>query len=923
MFLLGHQFNFAQSHTSQETTITNPKVWIDELLDYYNKGMQEKVVQYADSILESTTPLNEKDSLNTARIYHIVGKAQFEQFANYKSIETLHIARSYAENVAGNDTVLSGIYYYLHINFGVQSKTFETLKYGEKALYILENTMNPNYDLLLKLYGRMAVYSATAGSFNKSRNYLKKGKQFLQDLPDHIELPNPRLSYEIKLLYRKMLIAFVSDKLNLDDKINNSDLINSVEFDKKKLDLIFNKDKDLLSNQSDDFNYDDANVYYYTLALNYYSLFKAGIEKTDYNLLHKEIDKAIELLHKKHHARHLYQFKNTKAVIFSKQGKYEEAMSLYDTIIANTNDNNNIRANFYISRALVAFQQKDVIKAQEDIYKALTVIHQGEEVLKKDYTNFNGGYRFNNVVTIHSLANRIKLLEYDFDNKESYYTSIFEVAFKQFTTTYKNQGLNKVTRDFFNSIVNELAAKNALTNSDLSQIENVQNFLAWKSFNQSRNIIQLPVVDSLEQIEFTIRKQLTRAKQTRDVKAIDSITRVLYNFEQLLKKNYPDISKSISGDFDIVNFQKNLKNDEIVLKYAFFKDEFALFQITKDSIFYELKPWLENEQQMLRQHLDNLKKPFSKMAYDNSLVSLLIPDKAHDFKNLIIIPDGVIYPLPFETLSHNNRFLIEDKTVRYSSHLRFVNGSSNIEYEKDLSLTIYAPEYTNTNQQIVTRSSESYLNGARSEAIRIAEIFNAESFLGKEATKNAFVNNRLKGDVLHLAMHATINKDDAVLSYFNFSDQEKLHIEELYGLKMDAKLAVLSACNTGVYKESKSSGPQSFQRAFTFAGVPATVASLWEVPDNSTKQIMERFYTHLSKGQTKSQSLQNAKLDYLNVHRGTKLGQPYYWAGFVVYGEDAPITAANSQVTLYIALAVILLVILTYFFLRTRSKKEN
>jgi CHAT domain-containing protein len=135
----------------------------------------------------------------------------------------------------------------------------------------------------------------------------------------------------------------------------------------------------------------------------------------------------------------------------------------------------------------------------------------------------------------------------------------------------------------------------------------------------------------------------------------------------------------------------------------------------------------------------------------------------------------------------------------------------------------------------------------------------------------------------------------------------------LYGLSLGAELAILSACNTGNGFE-KNGNLESFQRAFTFAGVPTTVSSLWEVPDSSTEQIMVLFYKNLKKGQTKSEALRNAKLSFRNKYAYSKLSAPYFWAGFVIYGNDAPIANEPSSLPTYLIITTFILSILILFY---------
>src|SRR5690606_19071616 len=111
-----------------------------------------------------------------------------------------------------------------------------------------------------------------------------------------------------------------------------------------------------------------------------------------------------------------------------------------------------------------------------------------------------------------------------------------------------------------------------------------------------------------------------------------------------------------------------------------------------------------------------------------------------------------------------------------------------------------------------------------------------------------------------------LNDEDPELSNLMFSDSEQdyeMYISELYGLNFSADLAVLSACNTGIGGFKDGGNLVSMHHAFTIAGIPATIASLWHAPDHSTKEIMVAFYQNLQKGTDKATALRQAKLSYL------------------------------------------------------------
>ncbi len=81
-------------------------------------------------------------------------------------------------------------------------------------------------------------------------------------------------------------------------------------------------------------------------------------------------------------------------------------------------------------------------------------------------------------------------------------------------------------------------------------------------------------------------------------------------------------------------------------------------------------------------------------------------------------------------------------------------------------------------------------------------------------------------------------------------------------------------------------------RAFLYAGASSVVVSLWKVEDQSTSLLMERFYQRLKQGESKSEALQQAKLDVLHTTIELKaigmhqsLASPFYWAPFILVGE--------------------------------------
>ena len=110
-----------------------------------------------------------------------------------------------------------------------------------------------------------------------------------------------------------------------------------------------------------------------------------------------------------------------------------------------------------------------------------------------------------------------------------------------------------------------------------------------------------------------------------------------------------------------------------------------------------------------------------------------------------------------------------------------------------------------------------------------------------------------------------------------------LRAHEVYNLKLGADLVVLSGCQTALGKEAKGEGLLGLTRGFMYAGAPRVVASLWQVPDKATAELMRQFYKGmLADGLRPAAALRAAQVAMWKERRWAA---PYYWAAFVLQGE--------------------------------------
>jgi CHAT domain-containing protein len=110
-----------------------------------------------------------------------------------------------------------------------------------------------------------------------------------------------------------------------------------------------------------------------------------------------------------------------------------------------------------------------------------------------------------------------------------------------------------------------------------------------------------------------------------------------------------------------------------------------------------------------------------------------------------------------------------------------------------------------------------------------------------------------------------------------------LRLYDLYNLKLSADLVVLSACQTALGKEIKGEGLVGLTRGFMYAGVPRVVASLWQVEDRASAELMKRFYQGmLDRGLRPASALRAAQVSMQSDNRWRG---PHYWAAFTIQGE--------------------------------------
>ncbi|MFP2997844.1 CHAT domain-containing protein [Spongiivirga sp. MCCC 1A20706] len=385
------------------------------------------------------------------------------------------------------------------------------------------------------------------------------------------------------------------------------------------------------------------------------------------------------------------------------------------------------------------------------------------------------------------------------------------------------------------------------------------------------------------------------------------------SIDSLIKGKYPLYAnmKILSDQQDFSFYQKDyLAKDQALIEYYLGEEKWYQLVITRNNVLF----YTFDDVKQLRNNILKLKDEIvnRKPTKDSSkkLYKQLIPKLDKSIKRLVIISDGILVNIPFEMLERKDGALYEKYAISYAGSVNLLVEQNSFKNEFN-DWKGYAPQY---------QSNE--LPNNKSEVLQIKEILEGEAYIGKQATKKSFVNTAQQSGILHLAMHTKLDEVNHLSNKLLFTpdgDDNTLAAHEIYGMNLNAKLAVLSACDTGTGEFKKGEGVMSMSRAFTYAGVGSTVMTLWKVSDKESSKLMHYFYQHLKNGDTKDVALQNAKLDYIKNTQDELLRHPYYWAGFVFSGDNTPIKSKKYWIFGPILLALTGIIFLFY----KKSNNDN
>lgn len=364
---------------------------------------------------------------------------------------------------------------------------------------------------------------------------------------------------------------------------------------------------------------------------------------------------------------------------------------------------------------------------------------------------------------------------------------------------------------------------------------------------------------------------------------------------------------------------------------TYYYDDAQLFRIGKmgDDRFFDHIAFPQPER-LMKSYIASISKPENNDRHIDlgvQIFSLLLGNRISKTDAFSVIPYGKINGIPFQAIksSPESDYLVASHRIGYHTSLGKLLQSSGpriaLRFPK---FQVFAPFAAGSDTD-PSRQGDRMLPGTLAELEGIASSFPIEKYTGMQASKSLFVSKAAREPFIHLATHAVypdLSEDPAWITFQSESGNEKLFAYELYNADIPADFVGLSACKTGLGNFVTGLGHQSLGSAFSYAGVKGLLASLWEINDQSTAEIIDQFYAQLERGAAKDLALQRAQIRYLNNHQGLRT-HPYYWAGLIIQGETAPITPTPPIRIVMITAGILLIVGLILLFRRFLTPKRN
>ncbi|MCS4435752.1 CHAT domain-containing protein [Aquiflexum gelatinilyticum] len=459
------------------------------------------------------------------------------------------------------------------------------------------------------------------------------------------------------------------------------------------------------------------------------------------------------------------------------------------------------------------------------------------------------------------------------------------------------------------------------------------------------NIKFADIPDEIQEKESFLKTNLQQALN-QESPGISPFLKANQEWEEylgMLKTTYPAYFQFRYGNIlsSIDDIRKNIPAKTTVVRYIFVGENLAavvMDQNQKRLVALDFAP-VQNHIQELQANWNNEEVIFQILEELHSALWKPLESYIQSPK-LIIIPDGQLFNLSFEILtpqkiSAYSEFATKSLLAKHSISYHY--SSLLIQKPKPetgfkSNFVAFAPGFFDKmkSEYLSSLKDSLYMDKAYLTLIpqpftlalvkKVKSLFGGSLFVEDESTVSRFKETAGMNRIIHIGTHAESNNLSPAYSKLIFSKEAKeesfpeensLYAFDIYNIDLRAKLAVLTACETGKNTFDPGEGMVSLAHAFNYAGSESLLIGLWQIDEKASSIIVEEFYKNLSEGLDKAEALQKAKLNYLSISKGRELS-PDFWAGLILMGDPSPLVFEKSigkwwYLMVFVALGLLLI----------------
>lgn len=378
---------------------------------------------------------------------------------------------------------------------------------------------------------------------------------------------------------------------------------------------------------------------------------------------------------------------------------------------------------------------------------------------------------------------------------------------------------------------------------------------------------------------------------------LDQLSRLSHEYEGVVER----LRIEAPGQFDASSprlfsvqalrqaVQARLSTHWACLAYYLLDDRLIIFYLDAHQLKRFIKPLKRYDRKLINQ-CTNSDREFRQLLYGGELGSdqlaylhdLLIPPQVAALGEndvLIIAPHAQLHALPFHTLRRPDGPLVNRVTMAMVPSLSVFEA------------LLHRPDVGNSIEHVLALGLSEFggrakpLLHTRRDIAMLQGVFGGRltPLWGEQATPEALWQRQQTGeltgyDVIHFATHTLLDRSAPSQSSVLLHG-DSLACADILNLKLRARLTVLASCEGVLGRHYAGGEILSLAQAFFFAGARTVVASLWPVEDESTTELMRRFYRHLDDGAGAAGSLRAAQAEM-----AADGYTPYQWAPFVAVG---------------------------------------